>query len=482
MLIRTLILRGLTLALAAGLACADASAQDAVLLQRRAAARSALVERLEDFASWCNANKLYLDRNRAFGIILRFDPEHARAHRGLGHRRTRQEWREPAEPLVVENFAGPALSELDAHWERVMGDFDDATLALLESPASVLPRAQREELLADVLSVDPDNPLVHAACGEVEHGSRWVLGETLQAKERRRVLKQLVRASLERVPDPKQLEPTPSERGLGVPWKHVLATRSVRVLCSGELAEAVRAVQVAHAMGSFFRAVFGVEHELPGDYRVYHLADTGQKESFLGNHSAIEPDAREFLGRLVGTGIPGSWDVAQWDEKVTRRLDGTARHTLASHLRLAYGIDVRHGWVWEGFGLFLTRHLIGTRLTWFISPDSKGYLVDESSSLEVKLQASDANWMNLGYRMLREGRAPRLGILLGHDVNAMSPEDLLYSYVLAAYLIEGRTEETPEILRRVGAGEPSATVLEETLDLSLGQLEKRLLRWLSERR
>ena len=34
----------------------------------------------------------------------------------------------------------------------------------------------------------------------------------------------------------------------------------------------------------------------------------------------------------------------------------------------AYGVWLKHGMLFEGLGLYLTRELIGTRLTWFVQP------------------------------------------------------------------------------------------------------------------
>ena len=51
---------------------------------------------------------------------------------------------------------------------------------------------------------------------------------------------------------------------------------------------------------------------------------------------------------------------------------------------------------------------------------------------------------------------------------------------LAAYLLEGRPDEAPIILRRIGAGEHPVLVFEDVTGESLPGLELRLRRWLGE--
>ena len=72
-------------------------------------------------------------------------------------------------------------------------------------------------------------------------------------------------------------------------------------------------------------------------------------------------------------------------------------------------------------------------------------------------------------------------ILVGRSVNSLTTEDMLLSYVLAAYLVEARPEEAVVLLRRIGAGESSQAAVESVLDLDLAQLGRRLRRWLDER-
>jgi hypothetical protein len=73
--------------------------------------------------------------------------------------------------------------------------------------------------------------------------------------------------------------------------------------------------------------------------------------------------------------------------------------------------------------------------------------------------------------------------MLERDVNAMGVEDMLYAYAFAAYLLEGRPEELPQILHRIAGGKSStAGALKEVLKMDAPAVEERLHRWLTERR
>ena len=132
-------------------------------------------------------------------------------------------------------------------------------------------------------------------------------------------------------------------------------------------------------------------------------------------------------------------------------------------------------------GVYLTRELVGTRLTWYVKPSE--YLVEEDdNALRARMLDTRSNWMNEALKVLESEERPNLALLLGRDVNQLTTEDLLYSYVLCAYLLEAEGDRFPRILTKIGEGSPSVEVLEEVLELSLPKLEERVIRWLKERR
>ena len=75
-----------------------------------------------------------------------------------------------------------------------------------------------------------------------------------------------------------------------------------------------------------------------------------------------------------------------------------------------------------------------------------------------------------------------LATVLGRDLSTMGVEDVLVSYALAAFLVEGRPEATPVLLKAVGQNVPPADAIQSALGLTVPELQERLVRWLSERK
>ena len=65
-------------------------------------------------------------------------------------------------------------------------------------------------------------------------------------------------------------------------------------------------------------------------------------------------------------------------------------------------------------------------------------------------------------------------------MNLMRDEDLLFGYVLAAYLLEGWPREAPALLAAIGGGAHPIEAFERSLGYSLPEIEARLRRWLDE--
>jgi len=90
--------------------------------------------------------------------------------------------------------------------------------------------------------------------------------------------------------------------------------------------------------------------------------------------------------------------------------------------------------------------------------------------------------MNEALQTLTRDPAPDIAKVLETDLPAMGVDDMLISYALAAYLVEGRPEAVSVVLQGVGAGTKSAEVLQTALGLSMPELQARLIQWLKERK
>jgi len=448
----------------------------------RLAAKEQLLERLAELAEWCTKKKIYARRVEVYEAILHFDSESSLARRGLGFiKNSDGKWVEKERRVEAKDWDKSAARKFPERRAEVAESYREAMFALLDKYEGELSPVQREAVLDDVLFADPDDPRVHAMRGETRLDDKWVLLETARAKEHRAELRTMVRKAFQGVPKPEPADPNDREQAFGIGWKAVYATPVVRSLGTGSDEEVQKMTKAMAATRAYFNAALGVEAHFPQDFTVFSLARPSDKMAFLMGHPVVDDQYRDFLFKLDGSGIQGSGDLAHWSEEPHRRLDGMVRQAIAWLFAEGYGILPKQGWVFEGLGLYLTRELVGTRLTWYVQPSE--YLLEaEDHALKARLLDTRTNWMNEALKVLRSGKRPSLSILLGRSVNQLTTEDLLVSYVLCAYLLEAQPEKLPAILRRLGEGQASATVLEEELACDLPDLYDHLTRWLGERR
>jgi len=453
-----------------------------------------LVTRLEALAVWCDEAGLPADGKRLYEHLLALAPDHVAAHEALGYRLKKDgSWAEPSTKkrsrraeTVAEASAG-LRAELKQRRREAIAPYRDAALALLDAepsaPADALDRVQ-----GIVLAIDADDAEVHHQRGEQRYGNAWVLAETARAYDRRPELRVIIADSVRRAGSPDVLTKGDARdaesAGLGLPgldlqWSANARTHDVQVFGTGLLEESLRAAQAAHAAGDVFRHVFEAGTRHPPGFTVYLLTRQAELAPFLDALPDLSADERAFLAQLVGSGIPLTANTAQWAGSIARRLDGTVRHTLGIFLLSEFRITTDTAWAWEGIGLYLTRELVGTRLTWYIAGADED---TELARLRADLLVQEANWMNAAWQLLRGSRAPDLGDVMRQDTGAMGVDGMLASYALCAYLLEGRPRELIELLFRAGRGEDPETAVPEALGLSLEELSERLERWLSERR
>lgn len=452
------------------------------LEELRRTAREELVEGLLELAEWCTKKKVFLQRHQVYEAVLHFDPENSVARRGLGFVRDKEgNWVEKARRIAPRDYDREAAAESPERRAVVAERYRAHFLALLESEDAKLTPAQREEVLGDLLAADPDDPKVHELRGEVKVEGSWVLRETAQGKEGRARLKELVQEGFRSAPPVKEAPPNAKERAFGVEWTAVYASPLARSLGTGTVEEIRRLPDALHAAREVFRKALSIEASYPEDLTIYSLARPGDAARFLEKHPSIDDGYRKFLATLDGSLIQGCGDTANWSEEEHRRLDGLVRQGLTWLFVQGCGVTTEDGWIIEGFGLYLTRELVGTRLTWFVQPSS--YLVPaDDQALKARLLDTRTNWMAEAQKVFESEHRPHLEFLLGKDVNKLTTEELLYSYVLAAFLIEARPEAIPVLLKAVGAGTSSQQALARALGMELPRIDERARRWLGERR
>src|SRR5690606_36061384 len=132
----------------------------------------------------------------------------------------------------------------------------------------------------------------------------------------------------------------------------------------------------------------------------------------------------------------------------------------------------------EGVGQYLTRELVGTRLTWFVSEAAD----PATASLRGKLMNPESNWIQEAYDLLATGTAVPLDDLLRRDLDRLDVPGALTGYALVAYLLEGQPTRALEFVTRAARGDDPSAIAREVLKRTPVELQERLVQWLSERR
>ncbi|MFT7671197.1 MAG: hypothetical protein ACI8X5_003914 [Planctomycetota bacterium] len=448
----------------------------------REEARGELLKQLEELAVWCTKKKIYAKRVLVYESMLHFDPENSIALRGMGFiKNSDGEWIEKKRRVAPKDFDKRSAGMFDEKRSEVVMSYRDSMFTLLDEYKGKISPKQVDSVLDDILFADPDDLRVHELRGEAKQDDAWVLVETVKAKKQRAVLRDMVRAAFRGVPESVEGTPNAREDAFNIGWKAVYVSPIVRSIGTGTTKEIKRMTEAMAATQSYFNAALKVEANYPDKFTVYTLVRKSDKMAFIIHHPSVDQTYRDFLSQLDGSGIQGSGDLAHWSEEPTRRLDGMVRQAIGWLFAESYGILPKHGWLFEGFGIYMTRELVGTRLTWYVRPSN--YLIEEEDlALKQRLLDTRTNWMNEAKKVLDAEKRPNLALMLGRDVNKLTTEDLLYSYALAAYLLEAENEKIPTIFKRIGKGELSLAVLTSELELDLPEIEERVQRWLNERR
>jgi hypothetical protein len=442
----------------------------------RSAARAALVKGLLDLATWCNTKELYLERDHVYARVLELEPDNLDARKGLRYARNPDgSWKDPS-PREMKNRNPKALEELPAKRSESVAPYRDRLLEGLESTHA--DAAQRKLVYAEILAIDPDDARVHALLGEVEVDGKWSMPETASGKARRAEIKALVKQCLDAAPAVVNDTAIADEAKRGGTWSTALHSGGVRVLGTVSADECGRIARTCAAIGPFLEAALGCKSTYPDGFTFYVFGSPQEKNTFVEKLSDIPADAREYMTKIASVGLASTSNVLLGDSDPAKRLDGAVRHTLTHLLRSGFSVDDRQGWVWEGLGLYLTRELVGTRYTWFVSlqPDPT------QDARRVGLLTPASNWMNEALKLFDSQKPPSLAFVCERELGQMHVEDMLCAYAFAAYCVEGRPHETPDLLRRVGGGDTTAAAVQDLFKLSMEEMQERLTRWLKERR
>ncbi len=427
-------------------------------------------------AKWCDGKEYFLERDRLYGLALVYSPDHRKARAALGYAKDgKGGWKLIKEPAPSRNHGRVDFEALQKKESRLWERWAKLMVSLIDKHADELGEERRRAELRAVLARVPDDEGVRRALGYVEgwEGHRWVLPSSKRSHARRLELKAAAARALKGVKGPQESALLDYERETGIVWGSHLESEVARVVNVGAKKESERALALIAAAPPFLEAALSVEPaSLPPGFTAY-LVD-GQA------------DMQKLLEKVPGTsgprvkGVSSYWasgsDLFVGNGSKAGRLDMVSTQTVHHLLGMTFGIRPDQGWAWEGFGIYLSYKLCGTRLSFSVQPSE--YEGDKPNT-QNRLRESGANWLALAHEVLTRDKPPGLVFILGKSVNQLTGDDLLVGYALAAYLMEVHPGKVSRILSRLGR-EPAATVLEEELRIALPAIRQELVDWLAD--
>ena len=441
-----------------------------------------LVSDLEQVAEACQKAKAFLQRNRVYELILEYDPEHKTARKFLGYKfdRKTKEWTMPRKPRQPKDAKPEAVAAANAERVRILGGHRGRMLALLDAHPD-LPLKLRNRELKRLVALLPDDAELRGMRREVrsegDDGSvTWVLEESLRGNEALKANKALLKKMKSGAPTPEEegLEDWEKELGAGFLDK-VAVTDRVRVVGNASTSENETCARMCHVIWDYLEHLFGIG--LEPTYTTYHIEGRSAKSSFLNGWPGLDEAQIKYLKNTGGSTLSGR-EMFQSGPTSANRVDGSVRMSIAMYMGRNFGVGSKTGWAIEGFGMYITHQLLGTRLTYFIR---KTEYVQKGKKRD--LQDPNSNWMKMALEVLTDEKPFNLPFAMGRDVNTLTPDDLLVSYALAAYLLEGCEPETATtVLSMMGTeGVSGVEAVEQTLGFDIETVRDRLAQWLQER-
>ena len=426
-------------------------------------------------AKWCDGEEYYMERDRYYELALQYEHDHRKARTALKYVRGDDgEWVQSDEYMPERNHGRVEYEQVEEREDKVWERWARSMVSVIDKHEDDLTDDEHEAELRSVLERFPDHEKVRRRLGYVEgwEGRKWVTPAAKRAHERRKEIQAAAKAQRKRTPEPQDSPLEGYEEDLKIPFGAQRETDAARVVTTSSKKEADAALELIAAAPNFLAEVLGIGADVPAGMTAY-LVDG---KSLLADLAAAVPGARAASVKGVASWWATGSTLFIGTGSRASRLDMVSSQTIHHLLGSAYGIGSKQGWAHEGFGIYLSYKLCGTRLSYSVRATE--YTGDDPRPGN-RLAGSGANWLQLAHEVLRGEKPPTLPFLLGKDVNQLTGEDLLLSYGLAAYVLEAHADKASAILGRL-AQEPAATVLEEELGTKLAELQEDLTEWLGE--
>lgn len=441
------------------------------------------VSELAELGEWCQKNRAYLQRNRAYGAILIWDDGHEQARKTLGWKWDKQAstWTQKRVPRAPKDQNKEGAAEAIAKRAQILGQLRDSLVAAMDADKS-LPAERRQRVLDKLLEALPDDAILRGRNGQVLaslHPSAdpvWALKASLRAIGQRKALADLRKKLFNEDAADRATEPTDSEARLAMDWSAILSNGLVRSLSTESVAEAQRALHACSVAIEYTREVFG--HRLHPKYSIYLVDTEEEKAEFIAAWPGLDDARRERMLRMDGSSL-GIEQMAAWGDTSDKRVDSIVRQAISIQMTQRFGLTDKSAWIHEGFGMYLTYDLIGTRLTLFIRQTD--YVEGGEENWDRDIHAPDADWLAMAREELESPKPPNLAFTLGRDVNELTPRDLVVSYALATFFMEGHEPELCiKLFTEIGNGKNPVATVESLLGYGLPTLSERLHTFLVE--
>jgi len=435
------------------------------------------VQELSALADWCRSERLYCRQQRVLAFVLELDPDNVPARRKLGYHRIGGEWKQSSGWRAARDYRPAAIPEAQRRVRELLVPLRQPFLEDLQAHPEGLRRESAQRTIRALLELDPDDAVLRAMIGETRFEGEWVLVESARTVVRRKSLAADIAKAREHAPSALD-QPVPEELAdWPVNWSVSVRTLGLELVGTVPKDEGRTVAADLQSLARTFELAFGVPGKHRDGLRVMLFTGYGERDVAL-NQLDLPPTVRRHLGSAAGGWLGSGQRLAEWDGSVQRRRDGAARQVLGTMLMDRFGIDGGHAWAWEGLGLYLIHLQLGTRGTWFYQGSGYQPVADALSWSMAQDPASD--WHALTRVLLTDPNGLQVHFLLGRPLNSMTSQDLVCSYTLAAYLLEGWPDRAPQLLTALGRGEHPVLAFERELGFPITTIDQRIVRWIDE--
>ncbi|MDJ0523024.1 MAG: hypothetical protein QNJ90_13220 [Planctomycetota bacterium] len=449
------------------------------------AVHAELRTKLHELAKYCTSAKLFGARYDLYELVIAIWPDDPVARKSNGYTKEGLDWSAKGRKRP-RNLKKSGLPTLKAMQAEVADWYLEATADAVAGMDPGDASAWKGRALREAVLLAPAYEELRKRNGEVyakgpKGKKQWLLVESVQSRKRRPALRKVAKEALKAVAKPKGIQPSAQDEHSSVTWTTALATGRGRILGLPPEVELAQALVNAEATYPVFEEAFGFKASGPGRYTLYVFDRRSKGNIFMAGRPGVTESWLKFVTPLIACWMPRSSAVVVKSPEPEVRLEAAPRQVLGAQSRAAFGITAKQGWAIEGFQLYLVWNLTGTRLINSVRQSQYGEK-PEQVDLAKKLRTRGTDWLAEARTLVNGRFAPDLRLLLGKTVNTLTPEDILYSYVFAMYLLEGHKEKLPGFLRAIPLVRKAGydAVFGEHLGYDVATIQARVKRWLAE--